>query len=76
MCCSAQISRDLIVFDTSIEWDDEIFWKGLRPWGPGNSPRTAISEFLKFDKTFEIDLDKYARAQLSVCRDGFLKKVC
>jgi cephalosporin hydroxylase len=43
-----------VVFDTVIE-DMEAELSANRPWAPGNSPKTAVWEYLKTHKEFEID---------------------
>jgi cephalosporin hydroxylase len=72
----------LLVYDTSIEFDDDVWEEGSitnpnnRTWGPGNSPLSAIKEFLSFpsNKKFEIQKYQSSKLQISVCPDGFLKR--
>lgn len=46
-----------------------------RPWGHGNNPKTAVLQFLKEDKTFEIDT-YFGNKLLFTCnREGYLKKI-
>ena len=64
-----------VVFDTIIEdmpkeWD----W-GLRTWGVGNNPKTAVFEFLKSNDNFEIDKSIDNKLLISVAPDGYLKRV-
>ena len=64
-----------VVFDTVVEdmpadWD----W-GIRTWGVGNNPKTAVFEFLKENESFEIDKSIDNKLLISVAPDGYLKKV-
>ncbi len=64
-----------VVFDTAIEdmpadWD----W-GIRPWGVGNNPKTAVFEYLKTHSEFEIDKTIDSKLLISVAPDGYLKRV-
>lgn len=64
----------LVVFDTLIEdIPDNAFTD--KPWGKGNNPKTAVYEFLKANRRFEIDDDINAKLLLSVAPDGYLKCV-
>lgn len=64
----------LVVFDTLIEdMPDNLFQD--RPWGKGNNPKTAVWEFLKTNKRFEMDKDIEAKLLISVAPDGYLKCV-
>jgi len=63
-----------IVFDTVI--DDvasEMFPD--RPWGPGNSPKSAAKEFLSSHPEFEVDKSIDHKLLISVAPDGYLKRV-
>jgi cephalosporin hydroxylase len=63
-----------IVFDTVVEdLPAEMF--ADRPWGPGNSPKTAVHEFLRANPHFEIDRDVEAKLLLTVAPDGYLRRV-
>lgn len=64
----------LVVFDTLIE-DLPASEFPDRPWGPGNSPKTAVHEFLESNNRFEIDRGFEARLLFSVAPDGYLKCV-
>ena len=46
-----------------------------RPWGPGNNPSTAISEYLKSHPEFEIDKRIDNKLLISVAPGGYLKRV-
>ena len=63
-----------VVFDTIIENLPENMYPE-RPWGPGNSPKSALHEYLKNHSEFEIDENIFEKLLISVCPDGFLKRV-
>ena len=64
----------LVVFDTVVEdMPDDAF--ADRPWGKGNSPRTAVSEFLRSTDRFEIDREIENKLLITVAPGGFLKCV-
>jgi len=64
----------LVVFDTIIEdLPPDMFPN--RPWGPGNNPKTAVHEFLKTTDHFRIDRDIDSKLLITVCPDGFLRRV-
>lgn len=62
----------IAVLDTIVERmaPDEI---GDRPWGPGNSPMTAVREFLRHDRRFEIDTALENTLLVSVAPGGYLR---
>ena len=63
-----------VIFDTNVEdMPKEMF--NDRPWGPGNNPKTAIREFLKTYKGFEIDKNIENKLLITVAPDGYLKRV-
>lgn len=65
-----------VVFDTIIEdMPKEMFPD--RPWGPGNNPKTAVSEFLRkqFDCEFEIDKSIQDKLLITVAPGGYLKRI-
>ena len=63
-----------VVFDTIIEdMPDDMFPD--RPWGKGNNPKTAVWEFLKENKHFEIDKALESKLILTSAPDGYLKRV-
>lgn len=64
----------IIVYDTSIEWDKSEYWQDNREWGPGNSPRSAISEFIERYPDFKIDKSLSEKLQITVAPEGFLKR--
>ena len=61
---------DTIVEDMPADWD----W-GIRPWGVGNNPKTAVFEYLKTDDNFKIDKSIDNKLLISVVPDGYLKRV-
>jgi cephalosporin hydroxylase len=64
----------LIVLDTVIDdMPDEFFPN--RPWGPGNNPKTAVREFLKKDRRFEVDREIERKLLLTVAPEGYLRRV-
>jgi cephalosporin hydroxylase len=63
-----------VVFDTGVEeMPAEMF--SDRPWGPGNSPKTAVWAFLESDSRFEIDRPVSDKLLITVAPDGYLKRV-
>jgi cephalosporin hydroxylase len=62
----------LVVLDTVIE-DMPADAFPDRPWGKGNNPKTAVHEFLKTNRRFEIDRDIDAKLLITVAPDGYLK---
>jgi len=63
-----------VVFDTIVEdLPGEMFPD--RPWGPGNNPKTAVREYLKFHSEFEIDHQIDNKLLISVAPEGYLKRV-
>ena len=64
----------LVVMDTAIEdVPAELFPD--RPWGKGNSPKTAVHEFLRTTDRFRIDKDMEAKLLITVAPDGYLECV-
>ncbi len=62
----------LVVLDTVIEdMTDDSFPD--RPWSVGNSPKTAVWEFLRENDRFEIDKELENRLLLTVAPDGYLQ---
>jgi cephalosporin hydroxylase len=64
----------LIVFDTVVDDMPAKFFAD-RPWGPGNSPKTAVREFLAANDRFSIDEDIQERLAFTVAPEGYLKCV-
>jgi len=69
------VSKDsyCVVFDTIIE----DMPKGMydRPWDVGDNPKTAVFEYLKSNKDFEIQDQIDNKLLISVCPSGYLKRV-
>lgn len=64
----------LIVLDTIIDQlPAEII--GSRPWGHGNSPKSAVDQFLSKNHNFQIDRDIDAKLLISVGPAGYLKRI-
>src|SRR5262249_34292698 len=63
-----------IVFDTVVE-DMPASMFADRPWGPGNSPKTALHEYLRSHPEFEIRKDIDHKLLISVAPDGYLQRV-
>jgi cephalosporin hydroxylase len=64
----------LAVLDTVVE-DMDPSLMGTRPWGRGNSPKTAVHEYLKTTDRFEIDRHIDNKLMVSVAPDGYLRCV-
>ena len=60
-----------VVFDSVIE---DLPAAAHRPWGPGNSPKTALHEYLESDVSFQIDKSIEEKILITVAPDGFLLK--
>lgn len=63
-----------VVFDTLIE-DMPAELCAHRPWGKGNSPKSAVHAWLPQHPEFEQDLAMQHKLQITVAQDGFLKRV-
>jgi cephalosporin hydroxylase len=63
-----------VVFDSTIEDLPPEHFKD-RDWGPGNSPRTAVNNFLKSNTNFQVDEDLDSKLLLTAAAGGFLKKI-
>lgn len=63
----------LVVFDTIIEDMPQAMYD--RPWDKGNNPKTAVWEFLKSNKDFEIDRSIDNKLLISVAPEGYLKRI-
>jgi cephalosporin hydroxylase len=62
----------LVVFDTVIEDMPKGSFPN-RPWGRGNSPKTAVWEFLKTNDRFVIDEQIQAKLQITSAPEGYLR---
>lgn len=63
-----------IVYDTLVEDMPEDSFPD-RPWRKGNSPKSAVFEYLKSHPEFEIDKSIDHKLQISVAPDGYLKRI-
>ena len=63
-----------VVFDTIIE-DLPKNVTSVRPWGPGNSPKTAIAKYLRKHPEFQIDKNIQNKLLITVAPDGYLMKI-
>lgn len=62
-----------VVFDTLIEQlPDEAI--GERPWARGNNPLTAVRAYLEESDMFETDAPLHDKLQISVAREGYLRR--
>ena len=62
-----------VVFDTVVE-DMPKELSGQRPWGPGNSPKTAVHRYLASHPEFEIDRTIQHKLLLTVAPDGYIRR--
>lgn len=60
-----------VVFDSVIE-DLPYSESSDRPWGPGNSPKSALHKYLKKNSHFSIDKDIENKILITVAPDGYL----
>lgn len=65
----------IVAFDTIVEDLPEGYFSQKRPWGIANNPRTAVDEFLKTNKNFEIDESIDNKLLISVAPGGYLKRI-
>jgi cephalosporin hydroxylase len=63
-----------VVFDTFVE-DAPADLFPDRPWGPGDNPKVAVTEYLKTHPEFEIDRSVENKLLITVAPDGFLRRV-
>ena len=63
-----------VVFDTFVE-DMPAGYFADRPWDKGNSPRTAVIEFLKDHAEFVVDESIENKLLITVAPGGFLKRI-
>jgi len=64
-----------VVFDTGVEDMPEDYDWGIRPWGKGNNPKTAVMEYLSNNSSFTIDDQISDKLLISVAPSGYLKRV-
>lgn len=62
-----------VVFDSVIE-DLPKELSGDRPWGPGNSPKSALYKYLENNLDYKIDLSIQEKLLITVAPDGYLIK--
>ncbi|MCC3379489.1 cephalosporin hydroxylase family protein [Paenibacillus farraposensis] len=62
----------LVVLDTIVEDMPDHFFKD-RPWKAGNSPKSAVKQFLKENKRFIVDRDIEDKLLITVAPEGYLK---
>jgi cephalosporin hydroxylase len=58
-----------VVFDSAIE---NLPSPDNRPWGPGNSPKSALHKYLKTNSEFVIDDSVQEKLLITVAPDGYL----
>lgn len=63
-----------VVFDTFVE-DMPAGYFADRPWDKGNSPRTAVTEFLKDHTEFVVDESIQNKLLITVAPGGFLRRI-
>ncbi|RDL48926.1 Rhamnosyl O-methyltransferase [Ensifer sp. M14] len=63
-----------VVFDTVVE-DLPKELSGDRPWGPGDSPKSAVAEYLKEHPEFEVDQSIDNKLLITVAPGGYLKRL-
>lgn len=63
-----------IVFDTFIDDMPKDAYPD-RPWGPGNSPKSAVFEYLKNSSKFQIDKTIQNKLLITVAPNGYLKRI-
>lgn len=70
------VSKDsyCVVFDTVVD-DMPTELSADRPWGPGNSPKSAVKQFLSQTEHFVIDREISDKLQITVGPDGYLRRI-
>ena len=63
-----------VVFDTFVE-DMPTGYFADRHWDKGNSPRTAVDQFLKLNAEFEVDESIQNKLLITVAPGGFVKRI-
>jgi cephalosporin hydroxylase len=61
----------LVVLDTIVEDMPAVFFEG-RPWGPGDSPKTAVRAFVESNDRFVVDRSIDHKLLISVGPEGYL----
>jgi|SRR5579875_944589 len=62
----------VVVFDTVVDELPADTYPD-RPWGPGNSPKSAVREFLQSSDRFTVDREIESRLLFSTAPSGYLK---
>ena len=62
----------LVVYDTLVEFEDKPHTD--RPWGKGNSPYTAVQEFLRTHDEFTVDEAIEQKIVVTSCPGGWLRR--
>lgn len=70
----ASVGSYCVVFDTIIEEFPSDMYPD-RPWGPGNSPRSAVNDYIKQHPEFVIDTEIDNKLLISVAPGGYLSRV-
>ena len=65
----------IVVFDTAIEYFGHLDKNQNRPWHKGNSPYTAVQEFMKDNEEFIIDKDVEQQALITAAPSGWLRRI-
>jgi cephalosporin hydroxylase len=63
-----------VVFDTIVEDLPKDYFEN-RPWNPGNSPKSALFEYLKSHPEFEIDSAMHNKLMITAVPHGHLKRI-
>lgn len=63
-----------VVFDTFVEDMPKGFFSD-RPWDPGNSPKSAVNQFLAAHPEFATDEEIQRKLMVTVAPGGFLKRM-
>lgn len=73
---SGFVTKDsyLVVFDSVVEDLPKGFFSD-RPWDVGNNPKTAVRKWLPENPDFIVDSEFESKLLLTVCPEGFLKRV-
>jgi cephalosporin hydroxylase len=69
------VNSYIVVFDTIVEHLPEGYFSQKRPWGIGNNPETAVTEFLRDNNNFTIDHSVDNKLLISVAPGGYLKRI-
>jgi len=74
---SKLVSKDsyCVVFDTIVEFLPTDYMPGGRPWNPGDSPHSAVSDFLNTTDDFVVDSSIDNKLLVSVAPGGYLKRI-